>query len=138
MRSPPLVLVGGPFGYLFQHITGPLFVCFKSTRQKIGKEKHLENGKHNKQLEKNDLPQGPPQGHRGKPVAVKAKYLDRIGPDGHACLLLALLFSESDTGFIVPVYPFPYRNDNPEDDLPSSLWSNVATLPDNVNNNYHY
>ena len=41
--------------------------------QIVGKEKHLENGKQDEQLDENNCPQHPAQGHGAKSVVVEAE-----------------------------------------------------------------
>jgi hypothetical protein len=58
-------------GKLLQNMVGPLFIGSKIGLEIIGKKKHLEDSKHDNELDEDNLPQGTTHGHILKSVAVK-------------------------------------------------------------------
>jgi hypothetical protein len=61
-------------GKLLQDMVGPLFIGLKIRFQIIWKKKQLENGKHDNQLDQNNLPQGPAHGHGLESVSVEGVH----------------------------------------------------------------
>ena len=57
-------------------MVGPLLIRFELRIQKIRKKEQFQNNKHEKQLNKEYLPQGPPDGHPTKAVAIQVKKAD--------------------------------------------------------------
>jgi hypothetical protein len=52
-------------------MVGALLIVVKIFREKIWKEKQLENGEHDDQFDNNQLPQGLAHGHAAEAIKVK-------------------------------------------------------------------
>jgi hypothetical protein len=57
---------------------GPLLIGRKVCMQEIGKKEQLQNGKHNKQLYENNLPQSFTDGHSGETLQIKSIDFQKV------------------------------------------------------------
>ena len=63
-------------------MSGPVALGVKIGVEIIGKEKKLENGKHDEQLDGDDLPQGFPHHHGAEAVSIQKIQLFRQSGHG--------------------------------------------------------
>ena len=57
---------------LVKNMIGPLLISCKLRCKEIRKEKKFQDRKHDKQLDKDDFPQGPPQSHPAEAITVES------------------------------------------------------------------
>ena len=57
-------------------MVGPLLIRLELRIQEIRKKEQLQDNKHEKKLNKYNLPQGPPDGHPAKTVTIQVKNSD--------------------------------------------------------------
>jgi hypothetical protein len=58
-------------GQLVSHVLSPFLIGIKFGMQKVGKKENLQDGKHDKKLDKDDFPQGTSDGHLSEAVYIK-------------------------------------------------------------------
>jgi hypothetical protein len=66
-----LMVLDGLPGNLFQDMVGPLFIGLKMSIKIVGKEEQLQDSKHDKEFNQDNLPQRPAYSHGPESVPVK-------------------------------------------------------------------